>query len=43
MLYDKVSFKTQTIDLDYILDINDYEFLENYNQMFIVKRKNNNE
>lgn len=43
VLYDKVSFKTQTIDLDYILDINDYEFLENYNQMFIVKRKNNNE
>lgn len=42
VLYDKVNFKTQTIDLDYILNINDYEFSNTYNQMFINKRKNNN-
>lgn len=40
-LFDKVNFKSINVDLDYIQNINNFNYIQTYNEMFINKRKNN--
>lgn len=38
ILYDKLNMENITVPLDYILDVNNYEFSHSYDEMFTVKR-----